>query len=148
MRPSGARTSGLDASYRAGVAHEPLQLRDQRLPDKLVVIRLGSNTLSDRHLGGQCERTSFRWGFFGFSVFEVPDGDYGRLARLRPFVTQRPLLFEAAGAALLEAGFPLLPTEDYPHWTVVVPTSTSEHFAKVRTLFDGPMDNPVWAGKH
>lgn len=47
-----------------------------------MLIRLGERTLADDKLAKQCERTFGRWGFHGFSVFEVPDGDHGLLARL------------------------------------------------------------------
>lgn len=124
---------------------EPLQLRDQQVPETLVVIRLGRDTLSDRHLGPACERTHLRWGLHGFSVLEVPDGDYVALARLRPFVALRPLLFEASGMALLRANFAMIPTEDHPHWTVVLAAPWPEHFAAVRALFVGPKDNPAWS---
>jgi len=65
-----------------------------------------------------------RWGFDGFSVFEVPAGDYAHLARLVPIVALRPKLYWAQGAALLDAGFPLFPTRDFPHWTVVLSEAT------------------------
>lgn len=87
-----------------------------------------------------------RWGFHGFSVLEVPDGDYGLLARLMPIVAIRPKLFEARGAELVAAGFPLLPTADHPHWTVVLSEPTPAQFARVRPFFDGPKNNPAWAG--
>lgn len=125
---------------------EPLQLRPAGPPNLVVVIRLGERTLSDEKLAEQCERAHGRWGLHGFSVFEVPDGDYDLLARLVPIVTVRPKLFEASGAELVGAGFPLLPTADHPHWTVVLAEPTSTQFARVRALFDGPKPNPAWAG--
>lgn len=95
---------------------EPVQLRVAAPPGTIVVIRLGTQTLGDGKLAQQCERTHARWGFHGFSVFEVPDDDYRLLARLVPIVTVRPKLFEARGGDLIEAGFPLIPTADHPHW--------------------------------
>ena len=80
-------------------------------------------------------------------MFEVPNGDYGLLARLVPIVKVRPKLFEAHGAQLLSAGFPLLPTADHPHWTVVLSEPTPAQFTRVRALFDGPKDNPAWSGR-
>lgn len=126
---------------------EPLRLRTAQPPDTIVVIRLGARTLGDDKLAEQCERTHARWGFHGFSVFEVPDGDYRLLARLVPIVTVRPKLFEARGAELVDGGFPLLPTADHPHWTVVLSSATPGQFARVRSHFAGPKDNPAWAGR-
>jgi hypothetical protein len=126
---------------------EPLQLRPAGEPVTVVVIRLGARTLEVEKLAEQCARAFGRWGLHGFSVFEVPNGDYQLLARLVPIVTVRPKLFVAGGAELLAAGFPLLATGDHPHWTVVLSEPTSAQFARVRVLFDGPRDNPAWAGR-
>ena len=54
------------------------------------MIRLGERTLEDNKLVDQCARAHGRWGLHGFSVFEVPNGDYQLLARLVPIVTVRP----------------------------------------------------------
>jgi hypothetical protein len=125
---------------------EPLQLSTAAPPETIVVIRLGERTLEDDKLVDQCARTHGRWGFHGFSVFEVPNGDCRLLARLVPIVTVRPRLFEARGAALVNAGFPLFPTADHPHWTVVLSEPTRTQFGRVRAHFDGPKQNPASAG--
>lgn len=126
---------------------EPLLLRGAHAPDTLVAVRLGSRTLGDPKLAEQCARTFSRWGLYGFSVFEVPGGDWELLAQLRPIVTDRRLVLTMKAATLLRAGFPLLSTEDHPHWTVVLSEPTPEQFARVRPLFEGPIDNPAWAGR-
>ena len=125
---------------------ESLNLRDEPVPDLLVVVRLGSNTLLDDHLSRSTAESHARWGIWGFSVLEVPDGDYDQLARMRPIVATRRRLLVAHGADLIAAGFPLLPTLDSPHWTVTFAAPTAESFAAVRRHFDGPIDNPAWAG--
>ena len=125
---------------------EPLVLRDQPVPDVLVLIRLGSKTLADDHLRRSCELCHGRWGFWGFSVFEVPGGDYGALVQARPFVAHRRLLFVADGPDLVSAGFSVLPTEEAPHWSVVLSEPTPLQFARVRRHFRGPVENPAWAG--
>ena len=124
---------------------EPLVLRDDAVPAVLVVVRLGSRTLDDDHLGRAVAETHGRWGVWGFSVLEVPDGDYDRLARLRPIVRERRMLFVADGHELVRSGFPLLPTLDHPHWTVVLSEPAPEQFAAVRARFRGPVDNPAWS---
>lgn len=113
----------------------------------LVVVRLGSNTLLDEHLAKSAAECHARWGLWGFSVLEVPDGDYAALARLRPIVTTRRRLLFAHGADLIASGFPLLPTLDAPHWTVTLAAPTVEVFAEVRSHFEGPIDNPAWIGR-
>lgn len=124
---------------------DPLVLRHATSPGTIVVIRLGERTLGDDQLAQQCERSRARWGFDGFSVFEVPGGDYGLLAKLVRIVAVRRRLFEANARRLVVAGFPLFPTGDHPHWTVVLSESSTRQFARVRGLFDGPKDNPAWS---
>ena len=121
---------------------ESINLRDESVPDLLVVVRLGSNTLLDEHLVRSTAECHARWGIWGFSVLEVPGGDYDELARLRPIVTTRRRLLVAHGVELIAAGFPLLPTLDAPHWTVTLVLPTSESFAAVRSHFDGPDRKP------
>ncbi len=52
---------------------EALQLRGE--PQPALLVRLGSNTLTDEALAAACEDTHDRWGLWGFSVFEAPGGD-------------------------------------------------------------------------
>lgn len=124
---------------------EPLVLRDELTPPGLVVVRLGAVTLGDQHLTRSVEECHARWGIWGFSVLEVPGGDYERLARLRPIVAERRQLLVAQGAELIEDGFPLLPTMDSPHWTVVLAAPAAELLARVRAHFAGPIPNPAYA---
>lgn len=126
---------------------EPLVLRDEPVPAVLVVVRLGTRTLDDDLLARAAAQTHGRWGMWGFSVLEVPDGDYELLARLRPLVRQRRLLLVADGHQLVDAGLPLLPTLDSPHWTVLLSAPTREQFARARSLFRGPVTNPAWSGQ-
>lgn len=65
---------------------ELLNLLDHPVPDLLVLARLGSTTLTDPNLGRSVAESHDRWGIWGFSVLEVPNGDYRLLARLRPIV--------------------------------------------------------------
>lgn len=123
---------------------EPLQLREVAPSGLLMVMRLGSETLGDKALAVQSSRTFERWGFYGFSVFEVPGGDWRMLARLQPLILDRPKVLTAEAPRLLAAGFPIFPTLNHPHWTVVLSEPSAGQFARVRDVFDGPIDNPVW----
>lgn len=93
------------------------------------------------------EQCHDRWGIWGLSVFEVPDGDYEQLARLRPIVAERRQLLVADAAALVDDGFPLLPTLDSPHWTVVLAAATAAQFGRVRGHFEGPIANPSYRAR-
>ena len=124
---------------------EPLVLRDEDVVPGLVVVRLGARTLERDHLRRSVEETHQRWGIWGFSVLEVPDGDYNQLARVRPVVADRRQILIADGAELVDHGFPLLPTLDWPHWTVTLAAATDAQFDRVAAHFRGPFDNPAFA---
>ncbi len=134
-----------DRAKYGDVVFEPLILREESIPGLLIVVRLGMRTLEDEHLLRSVDQTHGRWGIWGFSVLEVPEGDYHRLALLRPIVSDRRQLLVAEGQQLLDAGFPLLPTLDYPHWTVTLSAPTPDQFAHIRSLFHGPIDNPAYS---
>lgn len=123
---------------------EALSLRDEAAPTGLVVVRLGARTMEDNLLMRSVEQCHDRWGIWGFSVFEVPDGDYEQLARLRPIVAERRQLLVADATELVDDGFPLLPTLDSPHWTVVLAAATAAQFSRVRAHFEGPITNPSY----
>ena len=105
---------------------------------------MGVNTMSDERLAESAEQCQENWGFWGFSVFEVPNGDYHGLARQRPAFAARSRMFIADGNELVNDGFPLLPTLDAPHWTVVLASPTTALFDRVRAHFRGPIDNPAY----
>lgn len=126
---------------------DSITLREEPAPDLLVVTRLGAVTLHDAHLERSTAECHARWGIWGFSVLEVPDGDFDALARMRPIVASRRQLLVAHGSALVAAGFPLLPTLEAPHWTVLLAAPTTAAFAAVRGLFEGPIENPAWSGR-
>lgn len=122
-------------------------VRDSPVPEALVVLRMGSNTLSDNALTQACERAHAAMGLHAFSVFEIPNHDYAELARLEPILITRPKVLEASGPELVAAGFALLPTGQFPHWSVVLSEPTAEQFARLRSHFHGPIDNPTWTGR-
>ena len=126
---------------------EPLRLRVERVPALLAVVRLGATMLADDPLAPAGERTYERWGVWGFSVLEVPNGDdYGSLVRLRPEVGQRRQLLVADGHALIRDGFPVIPTLDHPHWTVFLAEATVEQVERVRRHFRGHVPTPPGSG--
>lgn len=123
---------------------EPLALRDELAAPGLVVVRLGARTLDDELLRRSVDECHERWGIWGFSVLEVPGGDFERLVRMRPIVADRRQFLVADGESLISDGFPLLPTLDSPHWTVVLAAATAAQFERVRAHFRGPLDNPTY----
>lgn len=123
---------------------EPLQLRDERAPETLVLVRLGKNTLSDVKLGESCEVTFAKWGLYGFSTCGLGRGGYEELGRLVPLLRNRQWVLEASAGALISDGFPVVPTAQTPHWTVVLSEPTSTQYERVRRHFSEPRRNPIW----
>lgn len=124
-----------------------IELRDEPVPKRLVVLRMGVNTLNDVALGRTSGDAYDEWGIHAFSVLELPDGDWERLAAVMPVVRRRPKAMEASGPELLGDGFPLLPTRGRLHWSVVLSEPTPAQFERVRRHFRGPIDIPVWEGR-
>lgn len=123
---------------------QPLELRDDSVVPGLLVVRLGARTLDDESLRRSVEECHERWGIWGFSVLEVPDGDFEQLVQARPLIAERRQILVAEGSALVAGGFPLLPTLEAPHWTLVLASPTPAQFAKVRAHFTGPIPNPAY----
>lgn len=119
-------------------------LRNEQLPATLVMLRLGRNTLTDDKLHDSCQDAFRRWGLFGFSTFGLGQGGYAELARQVPLLPTRQWLMEASATDLLVDGFPLLPTGDQPHWTVVLSSPDATQFRRVRRHFSDPIRNPLW----
>lgn len=84
----------------------PLVLRDAVPAGVVVVVRLGEKTLEDDHLTRAVKECHGRWGIWGFSVLEVPGGDYAELVRLRPFVGMRRRLHLARAEVLVNFRVP------------------------------------------
>ena len=123
---------------------ESISLREEPVQPRLIVVRLGARTVDDELLRRSVEECHDRWGLWGFSVLEVQGGDYEQLARLRPIVSERSKLLVANASALIDDGFPLLPTLDSPHWTVVLAAPSPALFERVRSHFEGPIANPTY----
>ena len=143
LRVEPSLRAAADARY-VGDVTEPIALRDDAVVPGLLVVRLGVRTMGNDLLLRSVEQCHERWGIWGFSVLEVPEADYDQLARLRPIVAERRQLLVADAAALIDDGFPLLPTLDYPHWTVVLAAATDDMFERVRGHFEGPIANPSY----
>ena len=119
-------------------------IRGGELPHRLVLVREGVNTLTDAALEQACQRSHELMGIRGFSVLELPRGGFEALARLRPLLRVRRNVRTADGHSVVAAGFVLLPTWDYPHWTVIVPEPEPRQFARIRALFSTPIPNPTY----
>jgi hypothetical protein len=71
-----------------------------------------------------------------------PDGDVARLRN-----TQVRALSAPISGSELDDGFPLLATNDHPHWTIVFAEPATAHVVRARRHFSQPVQNPVWVGR-
>ena len=128
---------------------EPLQLRTAAPPETIVVIRLGERTLEDSKLVDLSRAADAR--SMGLTRLLGLRGAQRRLSIARSAGADchgAPASLRKRAAPLSSrAGFPLFPTADHPHWTVVLSEPTPAQFGRVRALFDGPKQNPAWSGR-
>lgn len=124
-------------------------LRAEAPPDDLLlVVRGGTQTLSDGHLSNQVGDCWERHRFFGVSVFGAPDEDLVALSKAVRAIRIRPLVRLARCGALRSAGFDVLPTFPNPHhFSVVLPDATPSTFEALRGCFTVPEPNPGYEGE-
>lgn len=119
-------------------------LRSEPPPDDLLlVVRGGTQTLSDTHLTNQVSDCWERYRFFGMSVFGAPDDDLTILSRAVRAIRVRAVVRLARCGALRSGGFEVLPTFPNPyHFSVVLPDASPETFESLRRCFSEPQPNP------
>ena len=122
----------------------PEVLRDEPPPDDLLlVVRGGVSTLSDAHLANQVGDCWDRHGFFGVSVFGVPNDDLTAVSDAVRAIRIRPVVRVARCGVLRAAQFEVLPTFANPwHFSVVLPDATPMTFQSLRDRFGEPVPNP------
>ena len=139
---AGGCSTGEDAPVTKSVV-----VRDAGVPETLVVLRMGSNTLSDNALAQACERAYAAMGLHAFSVFEIrttimpssrdSSRSWSRARRCsRPRV---PSLWPPGSRCCRRGGSPI------GLWFSRSRQRIS--FARVRSHFHGPIDNPIWTGR-
>lgn len=122
----------------------PEVVRDERPPDDLLlVVRGGANGLSDAVLHRTTGDCWERHGFFGVSVFSAPGDDLVGLSRANLAIRRRSQVRTARCRALRNAGFEVVATFTNPgHYSVVLPDTTDERFASLRSCFSPAVTNP------
>ncbi len=122
-------------------------IRDEQAPDDaVVVIRGGLHSLDPERVRESAEDSMADLGFYGVSVFAAYDGDIRglceRIARLRS-----PGVVWVAGAGDLRAhGFELVPTDEAPHFDVVLPDLASGTISTLTRCFQS-QPNPLKEGR-
>lgn len=119
-------------------------LRDEAPPDDLLlVVRGGTNGLSDVVLDRTVADCWEEHRFFGLSVFAAPGDDLIALSLTNPAVALRRQLRTARVGPLRAAGFEVAATFARPdHYSIVLPEATAASFEGLRSCFSDPVDNP------
>lgn len=121
-------------------------IRDEQPPDDaVVVIRGGLHSLDADRLHDTAEDAYADLGFYGVSVFAAYDGDVRalceRIARLR----SPGVIWVARVGTLRAVGFELVPTDEEPHYDVVMPDLAGGTIAALIGCFEA-RPNPLKEG--
>ena len=121
---------------------KPIVLRDEELPDDaVVIIRGGELALTTARTSAQNNRT--KAGFFGLSVELALDADWETVCRTSPRLRGMYSLVRLSTAGKVrQAGFPLFPTGQRPHYDIVLPDSSDHHLRRLLDLFGPTRTNP------
>ncbi len=125
-----------------GSTHLPIVLRDEDLPaDAVVIVRGGVLGLEATRLGAQDNYNVC--GYFAISVEAALDATWEELCRTSPRIAGRynKVRLSTAGR-IRSAGFPLLPTEDRPHYDIVLADVADATIERLVAAFDEPVENP------
>jgi hypothetical protein len=108
-----------------------------------MVVRGGTRTVSDAHLGNQVGDCWERHRFFGVSVFGAPDDDLVALGRAVRAIRIRPVVRVTRCGTLRSAGFEVAATFPNPfHYSVVLPDTSPATFELLRQCFGSAEPNP------
>ena len=124
-----------------------LRLRTEELPaDATLVVRGGRDT-ADK-LRTHAQRTARAWALdgrplLGISVFAVRDMPLAELLNRR-FATFRTVHLPTVGR-LRERGFDLLPTGQYPHYTICLQSADDLELKRLLDALGAPQPNPQYA---
>ncbi|MHB1987002.1 MAG: hypothetical protein ACYCSF_03310 [Acidimicrobiales bacterium] len=122
---------------------EPLILRDEEPPDDAVVVVRGGVMASDS-VRRSAQASMQLYGFFGLSVFSAAGLTAAELVASVPELgpdRYRQVRTSTVGR-LRSAGFPLVPTQDHPHYDVVLPDLADPTLERLQTCFDPAVPNP------
>lgn len=101
---------------------EPPVLRDEQPPDDgVVVIRGGLHSLDPERVVDTAEDAFADFGFYGVSVFAAEDGDVRALCERVARLQSPGVIWVARVGELRSRGFGLAPTDEAPHYDVVLP---------------------------
>jgi hypothetical protein len=117
----------------------PIQLRGEPLPDDAVIV-VRAGTLDADRVRRTATASHEDFGYYGLSVFAALDTDVAGLFATHVGNMQRYGRYWTSTAGELRgAGFPLLDTEDRPHFDVVLSDLTDTTIERLLDCFAGPV---------
>ncbi len=122
----------------------PIVLRDESPPDDATIVVRGGLLAADS-VQMSLERCRRQYGFLGLSVYGAVDMTVAQLVANVPQigpVRYRQLRLSTFGT-VREAGFPLWPTQVFPHYSIVLPDSDASTLARLDSCFGSPQPSPA-----
>ena len=125
----------------------PVLLRDEDPPgDAEVVVRGG--LLTPESVQRTAERCRREYGFLGLSVYAAIGISVAELvatvAQIGP--DRYPQIRLSTFAVVRAAGFPMWPTNRYPHFSLVLPALDEVTLERLNACFGPPQSNPALPG--
>lgn len=119
----------------------PIVLRPEEPPDDaVVVVRGGQMTSEFVHRSATAAHDEL--GIYALSVFLALDDPLDELCAREPFLARYGKVRFSTVGALREAGFPLIPTLDRPHYDIVLPDLQPSTLERLDGCFEPPVPNP------
>lgn len=122
-------------------------LRDESPPDDAIVIIRGG-LMAFESVRRSAEVSMELYGFYGMSVFAAEGVTVEALVRsTSELAPQRYRQLRASTAGVLRAsGFTLIPTQDRPHFDVVLADLENQTLERLGRCFGEPFPNPTGGG--
>lgn len=121
-----------------------LRLRDELPPDDDVVVIRGGvlEERTDEQLRTRARRSEATIGLLAQSVLLAEREDVPRVCRDDARISRYKQVSLSTVARIGQAGFPLEPTLDAPHYSVVLPDLSVETIDRFRRCFDAAQPSP------
>lgn len=121
---------------------EPIVLREEEPPDDVIVVVRGGEMRS-AFTRRTAETAHAELGIFAVSVFLTLDESVDELCAGEPFLARYRSVRLSTAGRVRDAGFPLIPTLDRPHYDIVLPNVRDGTLSRLDECFDPPIPNPA-----
>lgn len=140
-QPDYQARSGNDEQEQALTSPRTLPLRTEQPPDDAAVV-LRAGLMSAANVHRAAHRTFDLYGLYGISVEGVIDMSVHDAARTSERIARYRQIRLSTFGRTRSAGFALLATFDYPHFTLVLPDLSELTLTRLDRCFDPPIPTP------